>query len=67
MEARAAPLPEDIARRILRGEERALARLLSALEDGEPWSGAALRPAEERRLSKTRHDAPDRGGRRSWA
>ena len=41
--ARAAPSPEDIAARILRGEERALARLLSALEDAEPWSGAALR------------------------
>jgi LAO/AO transport system kinase len=42
MQARAAPAAEDIAQRILRGEERALARLLSALEDGEPWAGAAL-------------------------
>jgi LAO/AO transport system kinase len=43
MKTRAAPSPEDIAGRVLRGEERALARLLSALEDGEPWSGSALR------------------------
>ena len=42
MKARGASFPDDVARRIILGEERALARLLSALEDGEPWSGAAL-------------------------
>ncbi len=42
MHARKAPGPDEIARRILLGEERALARLLSALEDGEAWSSAAL-------------------------
>jgi LAO/AO transport system kinase len=40
---RAIPPPEEIAARIARGEEGALARLISALEDGEPWAGAALR------------------------
>jgi LAO/AO transport system kinase len=43
MEARAAPSAEDIAQRVLAGEERALARLLSALEDGAPWGSEALR------------------------
>jgi LAO/AO transport system kinase len=43
MVPRAVPDPDDIAARVIRGEERALARLLTALEDGEPWSGAALR------------------------
>ncbi len=43
MLARAAPSPEDIAVRILRGEERALARLITGLEDGEPWASSSLR------------------------
>ena len=40
---RAEPSPGEIASRILSGEERALARLLSALEDGEPWAVESLR------------------------
>ena len=43
MQPRAAPSPGESADRVLRGEERALARLLSALEDGDAWAGAALR------------------------
>jgi LAO/AO transport system kinase len=43
MEAKADQVPEEIARRVLAGEERALARLLSGLEDGASWAGAALR------------------------
>jgi LAO/AO transport system kinase len=43
MQARVAPSPDDIAGRTLRGDQRALARLLSALEDGEAWAGTALR------------------------
>ena len=43
MQAREAVFPGELARRIRQGEERALARLISALEDGEPWSGQALR------------------------
>jgi LAO/AO transport system kinase len=42
MRARTAPGAEAIAGGVLRGEERALARLISGLEDGEPWSAAAL-------------------------
>jgi LAO/AO transport system kinase len=37
------PRAEDAARRAREGDERALARLLSALEDGEAWAGEALR------------------------
>ncbi len=43
MQAREAPFPGELARRIRLGEERALARLISALEDGESWSGKTLR------------------------
>ena len=43
MQPRAAPSPGDIADRVFRGEERALARLLSALEDGEAWASVSLR------------------------
>ena len=43
MRPRVAPSPGDIADRVLRGEERALARLLSALEDGDAWASACLR------------------------
>ncbi len=42
MQAREVPGAEDIAQRVQRGDQRALARLLTALEDGEPWSGSAL-------------------------
>jgi LAO/AO transport system kinase len=42
MLARADPDSGDIAARVLAGEERALARLLSGLEDQSPWAGAAL-------------------------
>ena len=38
-----APNPEDIARRVRLGEERALARLISGLEDGAAWAGEGLR------------------------
>jgi LAO/AO transport system kinase len=55
MEARAVPSPEDIAGRVERGEERALARLISGLEDGEAWAAEALRalraPSAERSSS----------------
>jgi LAO/AO transport system kinase len=57
MLARAAPLPEDIAGRIFRGEERALARLLSGLEDAEPWSGAALRLLRKDVVTRNSHNA----------
>lgn len=42
MLAREVPGAGDIAQRVQRGDQRALARLLTALEDAEPWSGEAL-------------------------
>jgi LAO/AO transport system kinase len=60
MQARTVPTAEEMARRILRGEERALARLLSALEDGEPWAGVALRILRKESASGKFHDDAER-------
>ncbi len=56
MQPRAAPSPGDIADRVLRGEERALARLLSALEDGDAWASVCLRL-----LRRSRADVAETG------
>lgn len=43
MDPRSAPQAADIASRAGRGEERALGRLISGLEDGDEWAAEALR------------------------
>lgn len=43
MLSRAPASPDEIAQRVEGGDERALARLLSALEDGGAWASEALR------------------------
>jgi len=43
MPPRSVPESDDIAARVRRGEERALARLLTGLEDGESWALSSLR------------------------
>jgi LAO/AO transport system kinase len=61
MRARPAFSSEDIASRISRGEERALARLLSGLEDGEGWALAALRSLRKASDSRNSRDDAERG------
>jgi LAO/AO transport system kinase len=62
MQERKAPRPDDIARRVLLGEERALARLISAMEDGESWAGTALRLLRKE-VVKRNSDLPAAQGR----
>jgi LAO/AO transport system kinase len=70
MEARSVPSALDIASRVGRGEERALGRLISGLEDGEEWAAEALRAlrASPVELSSARdglasgRSRPDSGG-----
>jgi LAO/AO transport system ATPase len=51
MEARSIQSPEDISSRVERGEDRALGRLISGLEDGDDWAGESLRLLRSRNAS----------------